>query len=98
MAVTLALPIYRQSPLNNLVVQVTNLGAETFINIRFTVKKLSGESNIVTPKASGPLLPGAVLRAFESDWTNYPSWTGSLRVRATLGASLQYSETTVIAV
>jgi hypothetical protein len=95
--VTLSLPVYKHVP-KNLVVHVTNNASETFLNIRFTVKKLSGEMHIVVPKATGTLLPGAVHRAFESAWDNYPGWRLPFRVRAQVLPTTIASETTVVAV
>ena len=95
--VTLGFPVYKHLP-KNLLVHATNHASEAFLNIRFTVRKLSGELQIVVPKATGTLLPGAVSRAFESGWDNFPGWPVPFRVRAQLLPTTIASETTVVVV
>jgi hypothetical protein len=95
--VTLGLPVYKHVP-KNLLVHATNHASEAFLNIRFTVRKLSGELHIVVPKATGTLLQGASHRAFESGWTNFPGWRVPFRVRAQVLPTTIASETTVVAV
>jgi hypothetical protein len=95
MAVTLSKPIYRYSPSHNVLVLVTNLGAQAYVTMRFTVYKLTGETNYVSPMASGTLLYHQVDRNYESDWTNFPGWMPPFRLRATVAPTTQYSETTI---
>ena len=98
MAVTLGKPIYRYAPSHNVLVQVTNLGAETYVTIRFTVYLLTGQTNNVSPMSSGTLHYHEVDRVYESDWSNYPGWNPPFRLRATVAPTTQYSETTIYAV
>ncbi|MET0340170.1 MAG: hypothetical protein ABW252_04180 [Polyangiales bacterium] len=95
MPVSLGKPIYRYAPSHNVLVQVTNLNGDTYVTMRFTVYKLTGETNNVSPMSSGPLYSGQVNRVYESDWSNYPGWAPPFRLRATVAPTTQYSETTI---